>query len=69
MPNRYALTGRVVTVDDDWTVFDRGAVYVSDDKLVRVQDASVDPPDGFAGRRGSRRAARSTRASSSCTTT
>ena len=48
MPNRYALTGRVVTVDDDWTVFDRGAVYVSDDKLVRVQDASVDPPDGFA---------------------
>jgi hypothetical protein len=48
MPNRYALTGRVVTVDGDWTVFDRGAVYVSDDKLVRVQDASADPPDGFA---------------------
>ena len=49
MPNRYVLTGRVVTVDDDWTVFDRGAVYVADDRLVRVQDASVAAPDGFAG--------------------
>ena len=48
MTNRYVLTGRVVTVDDDWTVLQRGAVYVADDRLVRVQDASVAAPDGFA---------------------
>ena len=30
-------------------MLERGAVYVADDKLVRVQDASVAAPDGFAG--------------------
>lgn len=49
MTTRYVLTGRVVTVDDDWTVHDHGAVYVADDRIVRVQDAAAGPPDGFAG--------------------
>ena len=47
MTTRYVLTGRVVTVDDAWTVHAHGALYIADDRIVRVQDADADPPDGF----------------------
>lgn len=47
MTTRYVLTGRTVTVDDHWTVHDRGAIYVADDRIVRVQDADADPPEDF----------------------
>lgn len=49
MTTRYVLTGRIVTVDHNWTVHDRGAVYVADDRIVGVQDLATDPPDGFVG--------------------
>ena len=45
---RYALTGRVVTVDEAWTVLEHGAVYIADDRIVRVLDAAEPAPDGFA---------------------
>src|SRR3954449_13173623 len=41
---RYALTGRVVTVDEDWTVLEHGAVYIADDRIVRVLDAAEPIP-------------------------
>ena len=47
MTTRYVLTGRIVTVDDAWTVHAEGAVYVADDRIVRVADADGDPPAGF----------------------
>ena len=47
MTTRYVLTGRIVTVDDHWTVHQHGAVYVADDRIVHVADAEADPPDGF----------------------
>ena len=45
---RYALTGRVVTVDEGWTVLEHGAVYIADDRIVRVLDASAPVPDELA---------------------
>ena len=47
MTTRYVLTGRVVTVDDAWTVRDKGAIYVADDRIVSVADADDTPPAGF----------------------
>jgi len=49
MATRYVLTGRVVAVDEDWTVHDHGAIYVADDRIVGVQDAGAGAPAGFAG--------------------
>ena len=41
------LTGRVVTMDDDFTVHARGAIYVDAGKITAVQDAAAPAPDGF----------------------
>ena len=49
MPTRYVLTGRIVTVDDAWTVHASGALYIADDRIVRVQDAAAAPPPEFDG--------------------
>ena len=45
---RYALTGRVVTIDQDWTVLEHGAVYIADDRIVHVLPAAEPAPDDFA---------------------
>jgi 5-methylthioadenosine/S-adenosylhomocysteine deaminase len=49
MPTRYVLTGRIVTVDLAWTVHDSGALYIADDRIVRIQDDAAAPPPGFDG--------------------
>ena len=36
---KMTLTGRVVTMDDDFTVHARGAIYVDAGKITAVQDA------------------------------
>ena len=41
------LTGRVVTMDDDFTVHARGAIYVDAGQMTAVQDAAAPAPDGF----------------------
>jgi cytosine/adenosine deaminase-related metal-dependent hydrolase len=46
---RYALEGRVVTMDADSTVLRRGVVYVDGGHIVAVADADAPRPDGFAG--------------------
>ena len=43
----YVLLGRVVTVDDAWTVFDRGAVYVRGGSIAAVTEAGAPVPPGF----------------------
>ena len=45
---RYVLTGRVVTVDEDWTVLEHGAVYIADDRIAHVLDAAKPAPGDFA---------------------
>jgi hypothetical protein len=45
---RYALTGRVVTIDKDWTVLEHGAVYIAGDRIARVLPAAEPAPDDFA---------------------
>ncbi len=47
MTTRSVLTGRIVTMDDAWTVHDKGAMYVADDRIVSVGDADDAPPPGF----------------------
>ena len=49
MPTRYVLTGRIVTVDPAWTVHASGALYIADDRIVRVQDEAAAPPPDFGG--------------------
>jgi len=44
---RYALTGRVVTMNGHDDVLEHGAVYVQGNSIVAVQDAKVPPPAGF----------------------
>jgi cytosine/adenosine deaminase-related metal-dependent hydrolase len=46
---KLALTGRVVTMDAQSAVLPRGTVYVDGSTIVAVQDASVAPPQDFAG--------------------
>jgi len=49
MTGRYALTGRVVTMDAASTVHTRGTVYVDGSRIAAVQDAAAAPPQQFAG--------------------
>lgn len=44
---RYVLLGKVVTMDADLTVIDKGAVYVNRDTIEAVQPADAPPPAGF----------------------
>jgi cytosine/adenosine deaminase-related metal-dependent hydrolase len=44
---RYALLGKVVTMDSHLTVIDKGVVYVHRDTIEAVQPADAPPPAGF----------------------
>ena len=46
-PSKTTLTGRVVTMDDDFTVHARGAIYVESGKIIAAQDAGAPTPPGF----------------------
>jgi 5-methylthioadenosine/S-adenosylhomocysteine deaminase len=47
--SKFALTGRVVTMNDSFLVLPRGTVYIQGDSIAAVQDAAQPPPAGFAG--------------------
>jgi 5-methylthioadenosine/S-adenosylhomocysteine deaminase len=44
-----AVAGRVVTMDDGFTVHDDGVVYMRDGEIAAVQDKGAGAPDGFGG--------------------
>src|SRR5215510_15795881 len=44
---KLALSGRVVTMDENFTVLARGVVYIDKASIVAVQDAAAPPPPGF----------------------
>ena len=46
---KFALSGRVVTMDDGFSVLDRGVVYVDGGRIAWVLPRSSDPPQGFEG--------------------
>ncbi|WP_232247200.1 amidohydrolase family protein [Kitasatospora azatica] len=46
-PVRYALRGRIVTMDDADTVLDDGVLYLSGDTVTAVLPADAPPPEGF----------------------
>jgi len=46
---KLVLRGRVVTMDDAYTVHAQGAVYVDGSMIARVQAADLPAPDAFAG--------------------
>jgi cytosine/adenosine deaminase-related metal-dependent hydrolase len=46
---RYALEGKVVTMDDNFHVLERGTVYIDAGQIVAVQPANAPAPPGFAG--------------------
>lgn len=45
----FVLHGRVVTMDDDGTVLQRGALYAGRGEIAAVADVSAPPPAGFEG--------------------
>ena len=45
---KFILLGRVVTMDDKFTVFQNGAIYVDGNTIVAVGAQSTSPPPGFA---------------------
>jgi 5-methylthioadenosine/S-adenosylhomocysteine deaminase len=47
--SKVALAGRVVTMDEDFTVHDSGVLYIEAGKIVAARAAGADPPDGFEG--------------------
>jgi len=46
-PTKYALEGRVVTMDPSFTVFERGTVYVDGSRIAQVSPTGSPPPPGF----------------------
>jgi 5-methylthioadenosine/S-adenosylhomocysteine deaminase len=44
---RYALAGRIVTMDDHATVLNDGVLYVANDEIAAVQTRDAPPPVGF----------------------
>lgn len=48
MPDRFVLIGRVVTMDDAYSVVPRGAVYVNGDTIEAVLPVGEAGPDGYA---------------------
>ena len=44
---RYALEGRIMTMDSSETVLDRGVVYVDAGRIMGVQPEKASPPPGF----------------------
>ena len=47
--SRYALEGRVVTMDASSTDLEQGVVYVADNQIVAVSPTGASPPSGFEG--------------------
>ncbi|HYZ20381.1 MAG TPA: amidohydrolase family protein [Gaiellaceae bacterium] len=47
--SKVALAGRVVTMDGNSTVHDRGVLYIDAGKIVDARPANEAPPDGFDG--------------------
>ena len=46
--HRYAVEGRVVTMNANFDVLDHGAIYIEGDTITDVRDAGAPPPEGFA---------------------
>ena len=46
-PTKYALEGRVVTMDSSFNVFERGTVYLDGGRITQVAPTSAPPPSGF----------------------
>src|ERR671913_28391 len=46
-PTKYALEGRVVTMDSSFNVFERGTVYLDGGRIMQVAPTSAPPPSGF----------------------
>ncbi|MCK6499016.1 MAG: hypothetical protein L6Q38_06000, partial [Nitrospira sp.] len=44
---KLALSGRVVMMDDAFTVLPRGVLYIEQGAIVAVREAGEAPPDGF----------------------
>lgn len=44
---RYALLGRIVTMDEQARVIDKGALYIHKGRIVAVTEAAAPPPAGF----------------------
>src|SRR5215211_322055 len=47
--SRYALEGRVVTMDASFNDLEQGVVYVADNQIVAVSPTGASPPSGFEG--------------------
>src|SRR6266511_2016031 len=45
--NKMALSGRLVTMDEHFTVIDDGVIYIDAGRIVAAQSASDDAPPGF----------------------
>ena len=45
--SRYALDGRVVTMDSSFTVFEKGTIYVDGGRIASVAPTGAPPPPGF----------------------
>jgi hypothetical protein len=45
---KYALEGRIVTMDKDATVFNRGRIFVEKGNIVSIRQLNEGYPDGFA---------------------
>ena len=43
---KLAVSGRVVTMDQDFTVFPRGTVYIDKGSILAVQDSAAPAPPG-----------------------
>ena len=46
---RYALAGRVVTMDADFQVLDPGVIYIDAGGIAAVASTGAPPPAAFAG--------------------
>ncbi len=44
---KLALSGRLVTMDEHFTVIDDGVIYIDAGRIVAAQAASADAPAGF----------------------
>jgi 5-methylthioadenosine/S-adenosylhomocysteine deaminase len=48
-PTRYALEGRVVTMNDTFDIFERAVIYIEGNRIVAICPPGQPIPDGFAG--------------------
>jgi hypothetical protein len=45
---RYALEGKVVTMDEDFTVLERGTIFIDGNRIAAVQPTGAEAPSGFS---------------------